>query len=190
MIQHTRAFTLIELLVALAIFAVISVLSLRAVSAAIDNRAQIEEEARKWRELGRLFAAIEADLAAVLAASGTSLTGAASPATADGAWLAFARASRGDDDESTVVPQGVRYQLNGGHIERASYHALRPLEADTPLALARFPSNVRGLQLRYLAEGGNWLNDWSAADGALPRALDIHIELASGERVRRVFLVR
>ena len=188
--QRRRGFTLIELMVALAIFAVISVLSLRAVSAAIDNRTRIEEEGRKWRELGRLFAALEADLAAVLVGSGMTLVGAAAPAADDGVWLAFARASRGEDDESAIVPQGIVYRLAGGHVERASYHALQAPGADTPVALSRFPSSVRALQLRYLSERGEWLNDWSVTDGSIPRALAIDIELASGEGVHRAFLVR
>jgi len=188
--NRTRGFTLIELLVALAIFAVISVLSLRAVSAALDNRAHIEAEGRKWRELGRLFFSLDTDLTAALGGTGMSFAGSALPAAEDGVWLAFARAGHGEDDESAVAPRGVRYRLADGHIERSTYHALRFPVIDAPLSVRRFPSDVRALSLRYLSGRGEWLSAWSNPEGLAPRALEVNIVLASGEQVRRVFLVR
>jgi general secretion pathway protein J len=183
-------FTLIELLVALAIFAVISVLALRAVSAALDNRAHIEAEGRKWRELGRLFVALDTDLTAALVGAGVSFAGNALPAAEGGVWLAFARAGRGEDDESAIAPRGVLYRLADGHIERSTYHALRFPLTDMPLSVSRFPSAVHALSLRYLSGHGEWLGAWSNPEGFAPRALEVNILLASGEQVRRVFLVR
>ncbi len=183
-------FTLIELLVALAIFAVISVLSLRAMSAALDNRAHIEAEGRKWRELGRLFVALDTDLAATLVGTGVSFAGSAVPTAEDGVWLAFARAGRGEDDEAAIAPRGILYRLTDGHIERSTYHALQSPAAQAPMSVSRFPSDVRALALRYLSERGDWLSAWGDPEGIAPRALEVSIALASGEHVRRVFLVR
>jgi general secretion pathway protein J len=188
--RSCQGFTLIELLVALAIFAVISVLSLRAVSAALDNRAHIEAEGRKWRELGRLFVALDTDLTAALVGAGVSFAGNALPAAEDGVWLAFARAGRGEDDESAIAPRGLLYRLADGHIERSTYHALRFPVTEAPLSVSRFPSDVRALSLRYLSRRGEWLSAWSNSENIPPRALEVNIVLAGGEQVRRVFLVR
>jgi general secretion pathway protein J len=179
-------FTLIELLVALAIFAVISVMSLRAVSSAVESRTHIEEEGRKWRELGRVFAALEADLANVL--HGVPFAGSSLP-DADGVWLAFARAGRGDEDETLVPPRRIAYSLAAGHIERTISHALHAPDAAAATG-NRYPPLVRALALRYLSERGEWRAQWSHADGAAPRAIEIAIELGSGERLRRIMLVR
>jgi general secretion pathway protein J len=188
--RTSRAFTLIELLVALAVFAVIAVLSLRALSASIDHRAYLEQEGRKWRDLGALFGALQNDLSAVLTSPGLSLVGAATPAEPDGFWLAFARAGRGEEDESAIAPYGVRYRLAADHVERSTYFALAAPGSEPAFARSRFPPQVRSLQVRYLGEDGVWAAAWSSVDGSLPRAIDLGVELISGERVRRVFMVR
>jgi len=188
-LSTTRGFTLIELLVALAIFGVIAVLSIRAISAALDQRAHIEDEARKWRELGRLYAALESDLGAALSGAGTRFIGLALPDASDGGWLAFARAGRASEGEAPVAPRGIRYRLIDGHIERTTDHGAGMEEAFPPLGLSRYPSRVLAVAMRYLSARGEWLAQWSEADG-LPRAVEIDLELASRERVRRVLLVR
>jgi general secretion pathway protein J len=185
-----QGFTLIELLVALAIFAVIAVMSLRAVSAALDNRAHLEAEGRKWRELGRLFATLDSDLTAALVGPGVSLSGAAAPAPGDGVWLALARAGGGEDEESVRAPRGVLYRLASAHIERSTYHSLALPGTESAIAVSRFPSDVQALSLRYLTARGDWVGDWSGAQEAVPRALEVTIALVAGESVRRVFLVR
>jgi len=185
-----RGFTLIELLVALAIFAVVSVLSLRAVSAALDHRAYLEDEGRKWRDLGRVFATIESDLAAALAEPGALFGGYPAPTAEDGTWIELARAGRSDDAETPVAPRGVRYRLVGGHIERASFHDLSARSGEAAVGVSRYPSQVRSLSLRYLQPGGNWIGEWPHRSADMPRAIEISVELVTNERIRRVMLVR
>ena len=184
-----RGFTLIELLAALAIFGVISVLSLQAVSSAIGNRAHIEEEARRWRDLGRLFAAIETDLANAMIRPGLAFAGPAESG-AGAPWLVFARAGGGAEDAWVMPPRGVSYRLSAGHVERMTSHALDWADGPDPIAINRFPLRVRALSVRYRTLAGDWVDRWTGAEQAAPRALELTVETPAGERVRRLFLIR
>jgi len=187
--RSARGFTLIELLVALAIFGVIAVLSIRAISAALDQRAHIEDEARKWRELGRLYATIESDLGGALTGSGTHFAGSATAGGGDGGWLAFTRAGRAAEGEAPLAPRSVHYRLVDGHVERATYHGDGAAAEFPAISRARYASQVRSLGLRYLSARGEWLAEWSET-GSVPRAVEIDLELATRERLRRVLLAR
>jgi len=186
--NSARGFTLIELLVALAIFGVIAVLSIRAISAALDQRAHIEDETRKWRELGRLYATIESDLGAALTGAGSHFAGNAAPG-GDGGWLAFTRAGRAGESAAPLAPRSVHYRLVDGHVERTTYHGDSAAAEFPPISRARYASQVRSLGLRYLSTRGEWLAEWSET-GSAPRAVEIDLELATRERVRRVLLAR
>ena len=51
--RHLRGLTLIELMVALAIFAVLGVLSYRALAEAAHSSTRISESFERWRIIGR-----------------------------------------------------------------------------------------------------------------------------------------
>jgi general secretion pathway protein J len=190
MTLRRRGFTLVELLVALAIFAVVSVLSLRAVSAALDHRAHAEAEAHKWRDLARLFAVIESDLGAALETTPAGFRGHAAPDPLDGLWLVLARAGRDDDGEAAVAPRVVHYRIAQGTVVRSTHHHPDPASGGPPIHASRHPAQVRSLALRYMNERGEWLSEWNASQTELPRALELDVVLAGNERVRRVLLVR
>ena len=188
-LSRVSGFTLVELLAALAIFGVIAVLSLQAVSGALVHRARVEEEARKWRDLGQLFAIIEADLANALTAPGLSPTGTAGPVADGDAWLALARAGGGPSDASATPPRGVQYRMSEGYVERSIEHGLFAPGAESPIVTSRFPAALRTLSVRYLSPQGQWVGQWTRSDSGAPRALEITIETLAAERVRRIFLV-
>lgn len=190
MTLHRNGFTLVELLVALAIFAVVSVLSLRAVSAALDHRSHAEAEAHKWRDLGRLFATIESDLGAALETSPPGFRGHAAPDPLDGTWLVLARAGRDDEGAAAVAPRAVRYQFAEGTIVRSTRHPPDTAASAPPIHASRHRPQVRTLALRYMNARGEWDAEWDATQPELPRAVEIDLMLADGERVRRVVLVR
>ena len=187
--MRAQGFTLVELLAALAIFAVIGILSLQAVSGALVHRAHVEAEARKWQELGQLFAVIEADLANALTAPGRSPTGTAGPAADGDAWLALARAGGEPADASATPPRGIVYRMAEGHVERSVEHGLSASGSGPSIVTSRFPSALRTLSVRYLTPEGEWIGQWTSADSGAPRALEITIETLAAERVRRIFLV-
>lgn len=72
MTRRARGLTLIELLVAIAIFAVLGVMSWRALSSTLDSRDRLRQEFSDWQGLARSLALVENDLlqAAVRGTSG------------------------------------------------------------------------------------------------------------------------
>jgi general secretion pathway protein J len=65
--RRQRGLTLIELMVALAIFAVLGVLSYRALAEVSTSRTRLEEGFERWRSIGRAMQRIDADLLQVVA---------------------------------------------------------------------------------------------------------------------------
>ena len=53
--SRTRGFTLIEVLVAMIIFAVMAVMAYRGLTAILETRARLDEEASKWRAVSLLL---------------------------------------------------------------------------------------------------------------------------------------
>jgi general secretion pathway protein J len=70
--RHLRGLTLIELMVALAIFAVLGVLSYRALAEAAHSSTRISESFERWRIIGRVMQRIDSDLIQAVAPSDTS----------------------------------------------------------------------------------------------------------------------
>lgn len=60
--RRNRGLTLIELLVAISIFAILGVMSYRAISQAVHNREQLEAQYSQWQQLARTFSRIESDI--------------------------------------------------------------------------------------------------------------------------------
>jgi general secretion pathway protein J len=63
MSRAQKGFTLIELLVALAIFAILSLLSYRTLGSLFETREQLNIESAKWRDAALFFSRVENDLA-------------------------------------------------------------------------------------------------------------------------------
>ena len=189
--KKLAGFTLVELLVAMAIFSVIAVISLRGVGSSLENRAHLEQESRKWRDLTALLVTLEADLASAIGGSGLPFFGAASSAGSDEAWMAFSRAGRDSNSGAALPPRGVIYRLTGDSVERSTSYltdvTLRP--PTTPLGVSRFPVPLRAVTLRYLADAGEWRDRWTDPSAGLPRAVEISLDLAT-ERVSRVFALQ
>lgn len=181
-----RGFTLVELLVALAIFGVLAAVSLRAISNAADQRAFVENETRKWRDLDRLFAILESDLGAAYS-SHAPFIGLAAPGP-DGLWLRLTRAGRSEGDDAPVAPRAVAYWFSGGHVARSV--GVEDSQFADAQATMRYPSEVVGLRARYLSARGEWLAVWQSNDDSLPRAVEVNLRLATREQVRRVMLLR
>lgn len=179
-----RGFTLIELLVALAIFGVLAALSLQAISSAAEQRTFVETEGRKWRELDRLFAAIESDLGAAVAGDATFIGRGA--AGSDRPWIDLVRAGRSQADDVPLPPQAIAYRLIEGRLARTAGAE----RSDAGGITVRYASEIAGIRARYLSSRGEWQPQWQSNDGSLPRAVEIVLQLPDGADVRRVVLVR
>jgi general secretion pathway protein J len=205
-----RGFTLIELLVALAIFAILSLLSYRTLGSLFQTREQLNTESAKWRDAALFFSRVENDLAAVLnrpirTADGRSaaplcLTG----FTSTDAALTFTRTGFADASGASAAPQRIGYRLNENNIEWLLWPTLDLAPRSLPAAYPAL-KNVRDAKWRALGNSaGNsaesWRAEWPQAPATcelpdakaavFPRALELTITLASGETLTRIFPLR
>lgn len=204
--QYKLGFTLIELLVALAIFAILSLLSYRTLGSLFQTREQLNVESTKWRDAALFFSRVENDLAAVLnrpirTADGRS----AAPlclvsfATNDAA-LSFTRTGFADANGTNAAPQRIGYRFNEGNVEWLLWPTLD--QAPRSVAAA-YPAlkNVRDAKWRALGiSTDNWRAEWPQAPATcelpdpkaaiFPRALELTITLNSGETLTRIFSLR
>jgi len=193
--DFTAGFTLIEVLVALALFAIMSGIAYRGLGGALDARARIVDDNRKWREVALAFAMIERDVSAAanrVARSRDDLplpafTGNAPELSREPAALEFSRMGDGD-----APARRVAYRLHGSALELLAYPSIDAAPRDEPASYALL-TGVRSMATRFLDAKGDWQASWPApsADAArkspLPRAVALTITLESGEDMTRVF---
>ena len=192
--KAARGFTLVEALLALAIFAVIAVLSYRATASMAEGEAQLSAAAQRWRTLELLFTRFESDIRQAIprrARSGGQQEAAWVGTTFDGqAAVAFTRAGSEFVIEPNASGQRMGYRLNGSTLELAYWPAI---DRETTAAPAIYPliNGVVGFDLAYLARAGHWRDRWPLlGEEDLPRAVKLTLTLDDGARIDRLFTLR
>jgi general secretion pathway protein J len=194
--RRARAgFTLVELLVALAIFAILSAFAYRSLGTLLDSRAALERESRKWRDVALFVARIERDVQASLNRRATGPSGTQQApiscvldlggSTAAG--MALTRSGSMLQANALAAPQRVAYRLVDTRVERLSWAGMdiapRAEAAATPVL-----EGVRALTFRFMDPRGEWRPQWGlpGSGDLLPAAVEVTLELASGERIVRL----
>lgn len=202
--RHQRAFTLLEVLVAMIIFAIMAVMSYRALASVLDSREQLEAEARKWRDLSLFFTRLEQDMAATLNRPVRSVDDifqqalVVNPDSRSEAALAFTRGGYVGAEGTLAGPQRIAYRLKDSTLELMLWPHLDmpPRGTATPYAAL---DGVQGFGVRALDSAGNWQQRWpvpgtaaqsGAAAGALPNGIEVSVTLQSGETYTRIFAIR
>ncbi|HSS27602.1 MAG TPA: type II secretion system minor pseudopilin GspJ [Usitatibacter sp.] len=196
MSRRSRGFTLIELLVALAIFAILAGFAYRGLAAMLDSRASLERESRKWRDVALFVSRFERDLNAVidkrvaLGTSGTRLMPLSSltESTDSTPGLSLSRSGSILQGTSLAAPQRVAYRFREGKVERLTWSGIDAAPRDEPAVVAVF-SGATALTFRFLDATGAWRGTWGAPgsnETTLPAAVEMTIDLASGERITRL----
>jgi general secretion pathway protein J len=191
--RSAAGFTLVELLVALAIFAILSGFAYRALTAMLDSREALVRDARKWRDTALFVGRVERDLSAVLARPAVGVSGAAlAPVSSTlgtvqgGDGLALTRSGSPLQRSVLSAPQRIAYRLQGDRVERLAWAGVDAAPREEPSAVTVL-APVRGLTFRFLDPRSNeWRRDWTGEGALLPAAVEMTVELASGERVVRL----
>jgi general secretion pathway protein J len=201
---HARGFTLIEVLVAIAIFGVMSGVAYRALTSVLESRERLDIEHKKWRSMSIALSRIEQDLGAIRVRPARD-TGGVLQAPLVGiqvirvpteGQLMFSRAGYTDEKGNPGAPTRVGFRAREGSLEYMTWSALDQGPRTTP-AIRPILAGVAELRVRYLDASGGWHDRWpagaainAALDDAkvmIPRAVEIDLQLQSGERIRRVF---
>jgi len=194
--DRERGFTLIELLVALAIFALLTAFAYRGLNAMLEGREALQRDTRKWRDVTLLVGRIERDVVAILPGrSGRNPSGTpVAPVTSvidDGTardGLSLIRSGVALQENTLAAPQRVAYRKVDDRIERLTWAGVDAAPRDAPVAVPLI-SGVSAMDIRFMTDNGEWRNTWAApgSDPRLPAALEITLQLASGERIVRLF---
>jgi general secretion pathway protein J len=191
--ERVVGFTLVELLVALAIFAILSGFAYRSLTALLESREALAKESRKWRDASLFVGRVERDLSAVLARpaigpSGTELAAVSSSlgTVQAGDGLALTRSGSPLQQSVLSAPQRVAYRLAGDRIERLAWAGVDAAPREEP-AVVTVLAPVRALSFRFLdPRSTEWRTVWPGGSELLPAAVEMTVELASGERIVRL----
>lgn len=200
--KSSRGFTLIEVLIALTIFAIMSALAYRGLTAILDARDHVAQENHKWREISIFFARLEADLVNAVARdirNSNNLTeaafiGNATFAKENEGQLMFTRMGLPGAVGTLAAPQRFGYRLKQGTVEELVWPVLDQGQRTVP-AIYPLLAGVSTMQLRYLDAANQWRDSWPSlvASGTppepLPKAMEVALTLDSGETITRLLLL-
>ena len=196
--NRQRAFTLIELLVAMTIFAVLAVISYRALDSLFKTREHLTAQSSRLRDVALLFARLESDFSVVVPRRVRNADNQVDDAlrlspllpSANDASLVFTRSGFGGSVGVSSAPQRIGYRLNDATLELVMWSALDMAPRGTPQAHAAL-TGVRDVKWRAMDRAGNFVAEWrsTGAEGAtyFPTALELSITLTTGEQYTRLF---
>jgi general secretion pathway protein J len=190
--RHASGLTLIELMVALAIVAVLGVISYRAVAAAADSRQRLSAQYQRWSDISRCVQMMDNDLLQIVARPNAPSGTPGLPGNA----LQFTTSGTGAVELSFIKLDGARssarrvgYRFDGARLVLLRWpgtDAVTPPREDVVL------ENVKGLRFAFLSDA-RWLNTWppvTPTASALPAAVEINLEPADAGNIRRVIALR
>ncbi len=188
-----RGLTLIELMVALAIFAILGVLSYRALAEVATSNSRLEENFERWRTISRTLQRIDTDLIQVVAPARSSEATLGTPQA--GAALILGRAANGGGPELQFLrldaTRGVRrvgYRLVDGRLDWLRWSSR---DAVGEPAVEPLLANVRGLRWRFLLNN-NRIDAWPPGNNAvvLPDAIILELDLPDVGTLTRMISLR
>lgn len=194
--------TLLEILVALTIFILIAGAGYTGLQQAISIEDGLQQQRHFWRRLDSVMVLMQQDLDQArnlgqripltstrpFAGAGTANTG------TEGELMLFTRGGHASYSSGLVSPHlRVAYRLREGKLYRVSWPRLNMPE-DEQGDEAELTANIASLQLRYLDNTHQWNSNWpvgpdTATQSAMPRAVELTLELDNGQIYERVFHV-
>lgn len=194
--SKNQGFTLLELLVALVIFAVISALAYRSLTALIQTRARIQEQTTRWRETMLFFNRLNVDLRRNVNRP------VANEASMQPAWLAkrflankedvqlqVSRLGSPEQNGNFMDTQRIGYRYRAGNVELLLWPALDVESYQKPKVYILL-SGVKSLSFRYMQHKTHqWVSDWptSIKEDVIPKAVQVDLVLDTGEQLNRIY---
>lgn len=193
--QALKGFTLLELLIAIAILAIMSGMAYRGLDALLEARERVTNESQKWRAAELFFARIELDLQAIVDRPIRDISGLKAPALimdktlsdVNSPQLEFTRMGLGSEHSHT---QRVGYRVKNQKLELLIWPVLDRAPRTEP-QVTEIMAEIGAFELRALDANGTWQTQWRTSDSTLlPRAVEVQLQLPTGERVQRIFALR
>lgn len=190
--QH--GLTLIELMVALTIFAILGVLSYRALAEISTSRARLEENFMRWRAIGRTMQRIDTDLLQAVSPAEQRGQPSTEPQPTTPAMI-LGRAASGGGPEFQFLrlddTRGVRrvgFRLVDGSLEWLRWSSRDAVGQPTVEPLL---DKVRDVRWRFLQKNIR-LDAWPPGDrrNALPDAVIVEIDLPDTGTITRMVSLR
>jgi len=180
-LKSHRGFSLLELLVAVALLAVLASVSFRGLGSILEAEAHVRAEGSRWGALAVVMGQLSQDLSLAVARPVRDAAG----------QLVITRLGDSDAGALQSGPRRVGYRLRDGTLEYLVWPAGNLLPGTVASANAVL-EEVAEFELRALGADGAWTPLQLAAGQAelLPRALEVQIVLAGGERITRLFSLR
>ncbi|WP_374486718.1 type II secretion system protein GspJ [Zoogloea sp.] len=197
-LRSQRGLTLIELMVALAIFAILGVLSYRALAEVATSHDRLESSFERWRAIGRSMQRIDTDLLQAVAPGeqpGTPGAPPSAPLSTSTPAMLLGRAANGGGPEFQFLrlddSRGVRrvgFRLVDGRLEWLRWSGREPLGEPVTVPLL---DNIRDLRWRFLYNN-NRLDAWPPGDrrAPLPDAVILELDLPDVGTITRMIALR
>lgn len=189
--KRPHGMTLIEVMVAITIFAILGIITYRAVASMAQTRAHMDEQYARWRAIARTSQMIEADLMQ-LAQRPRAGTQPATPALSlvVGGTLTELRLTRLDGASGTLQRRG--YRVEDGVLWLSRFPDLN--DAAKPRE-DKLLDNVASMKWRFLNDTGQEYENWPpnhnpTASDVLPSAVRMDLELNDVGTLTRLFPLR
>lgn len=195
--NHSRAFTLLEMVVAIAIFAIISIVSYATLNRFLDNSATLSEELEDLKQLQMTFSLLEQDMRFISDRITRDAYGdqdsllVANDISISGELLRFTTARRSLELPGASTLQRMSYRWENGDFIRASWQVLdRDQDANESKYLLLTDVESVTVKVLLVVDGDmKSENSWEPAN-QLPDGVEWTIVLADGRQYRRIFEIK
>ncbi len=194
-------FTLLEVIVAVALFAIISTVTFSALKITLDSREQTDKQLDRLQELQMTFTLIGRDLRQIVNRPIRDLFGSEKGPLVGGSTLEFTRSGwRNPAQHQRSHLQRVGYGVVEEDLVRLSWWVLDRSESSESVSVAML-HDVQALEVRFLDSQQEWQTQWPVSSSnlggspaatpppALPRAIEVTLELEDWGRITRLFRV-
>lgn len=180
--RSCAGFTLLEMLVALAIFALVSVMSYSGLRSVLTQRTATEAESVRLGELQKIYLLMQRDLEQAVNRPVRGEYGDILPAVSGAGALQFTRSGWNNPlGHPRSNLQRIGYAQVDEQLVRYAWTVLDRAQDTQPLEQP-LSDQITRMEFRYLSGSNEWLTQWPdpaqvVAGGSLPGALPLAVEI-------------